>query len=161
MRKLEIDFEEIAAIMDEQDLLNGYYVDTLTGDLVVIPSELSELESFDKETIVELPEWERELIPVVQEIQEGSDRYELVPRVYSSEVYDLMVQFAETVSDRQLREKLEIALNGRGAFGRFKRVLGDYPEERERWFDWKLAKMSDWIREWLNELGIEPVQKKR
>ncbi|MEW6173029.1 MAG: UPF0158 family protein [Bacillota bacterium] len=147
--------------MDEQDLLNGYYVDTLTGDLVVIPSELSELESFDKEAIVELPEWERELIPVVQEIQEGSDRYELVPRVSSSEVYELMVEFTETVSDLRLREKLAVALDGRGAFSRFKRVLGDYPEERERWFDWKLAKMSDWIREWLNELGIEPVQKKR
>lgn len=72
-----------------------------------------------------------------------------------------MVEFTETVSNRRLREKLDIALDGRGAFGRFKRVLENYPEERERWFDTKLAALSEIIREWLNELDIEPVQKKR
>lgn len=54
-----------------------------------------------------------------------------------------MVEFTETVSDLRLREKLAVALDGRGAFGRFKRVLGDYPEERERWFDTKLAALSE------------------
>jgi hypothetical protein len=42
---------------------------------------------------------------------------------------------------------LSVALDGKGAFGRFKRVLEDYPEERERWFKFKLAEMSEWIRE--------------
>jgi len=42
---------------------------------------------------------------------------------------------------------------------RFKRVLADYPEEHERWFEWKMAAFTRWIREWLNGLGIEPVQR--
>jgi len=28
-----------------------------------------------------------------------------------------------------------MALDGKGSFGRFKRVLARYPEERERWFE--------------------------
>jgi hypothetical protein len=159
LRRLEIDFEEIASLMDELDLFSRYYLDSLTGETVVIPSELMELESFDEETIVKLPKWERDLVPIVQEIQNESDRYQPIPRVPSYEIYNLMVAFTETVSDRRLQEKLTIALDGRGAFGRFKRVLGDYPEERERWFDTKLAALSEIIREWLNDLDIEPVQK--
>jgi hypothetical protein len=60
-----------------------------------------------------------------------------------------------------LREKSEVALDGRDTFGRFKRVLADYPQERDCWFDYKLAAMSGWIREWLNDLDIEPVQKEQ
>lgn len=161
MRKLEVDFEEIAMVMEDQEGFNDYYLDTHTGELVVIPSELGSLEAFEEEEIAGLPQWERELIPIVQEIHEGSDRYEPIPSVQPYEVYNLMVEFAETVSDRRLQEKLEIALDGRGAFGRFKRVLADYPQERDRWFDYKLAAMSEWIREWLNDLDIEPGQKER
>ncbi|MEW6574269.1 MAG: UPF0158 family protein [Bacillota bacterium] len=91
----------------------------------------------------------------------GSRRYEPIPSIQPYEVYELMVEFAETVSDRRLQEKLEIALDGRGAFGCFKRVLAGYPQERDRWFDYKSAAMSEWIRERLNDLDIEPVQKER
>ncbi|MEW6447855.1 MAG: hypothetical protein AB1426_07175 [Bacillota bacterium] len=60
-----------------------------------------------------------------------------------------------------MREKSEVALDGRDAFGRFKRVRAGYPKERSRRFDFRLAAMSEWIREWLNGLDIEPVQKER
>jgi len=160
MRKLAVDFEQIAMAMEDQDEFNSYYLDTHTGELVAIPSEYFSLEVFDEEGISELSDWERELIHIAQEIQEGSERYEPVPRVQPYEIYNLMVEFTETVSDRRLREKLDIALDGKGAFGRFKRVLADYPQERERWFAYKLAAMSEWIREWLNDLEIEPLPKK-
>ena len=39
--------------------------------------------------------------------------------------YDLMVEFAETIEDELLREKLSIALDGRGVFRRFKNVIAD------------------------------------
>jgi hypothetical protein len=58
-----------------------------------------------------------------------------------------------------LREKSEVALDGRDTFGRFERVLAGYPKERSRRFNFKLAAMSGWIRERLRELDIEPVQK--
>jgi len=52
--------------------------------------------------------------------------------VGSCEEYDWMAQFARTIDDLRLRELLEVALDGRGAFGRFKDVLARWPKERER-----------------------------
>jgi len=43
-----------------------------------------------------------------------------------------MVEFAETVANRRLREMLDLALDGRGTFHRFKVALANYPAERER-----------------------------
>jgi hypothetical protein len=41
------------------------------------------------------------------------------------------------VSDQPLRERLLIAIDGKGAFRRFKDVLLAFPAERERWFAYR------------------------
>lgn len=48
MRRLAVDFEDIAIAMEEQEWSNEYYLDTQAGELVLIPSEISSLESFDE-----------------------------------------------------------------------------------------------------------------
>ena len=45
---------------------------------------------------------------------------------------------------------------GRGAFRHFKDVLLDYPDERERWFKFKNARVRERILEWLESEGVEP-----
>lgn len=71
--------------------------------------------------------------------------------------YGWMEEFAETVADARLRDRLEVALDGRGAFKRFKNVLLDFPEERERWFAFRDERLHAAAREWLRELGITPT----
>jgi hypothetical protein len=73
----------------------------------------------------------------------------------SSVEYGWMAEFTATVKDARLRDLLEVALNGRGAFRRFKDVLADYPGERERWFAFRDARVREAMREWLDENGIE------
>jgi len=68
-----------------------------------------------------------------------------------------MVEFAEKVEDELLREKLSIALDGRGAFRRFKNVITDYPDYREKWFKFRDERINKKVTEWLNSIGIEPV----
>ncbi|PZS00922.1 MAG: hypothetical protein DLM70_12855 [Chloroflexi bacterium] len=38
-----------------------------------------------------------------------------------------------------------------------KDILLDYPEERERWFQFKDARFLDRAREWLADEEIEPI----
>ena len=71
--------------------------------------------------------------------------------------YRWMEEFTGTVRDARLRGRLEVALDGRGAFGRFKNVLLDFPAERERWFAFRDERLHAAAREWLGELGIEPT----
>ena len=53
-----------------------------------------------------------------------------------------MEDFIATVEDEHLAELLEVAIDGKGAFRRFKDVLAHYPEERERWFRFKDTRME-------------------
>lgn len=56
-----------------------------------------------------------------------------------------------------LKEKLWIALNGRGAFRRFKDVLLNYAEKREKWFSFKDERLKKRVMEWLEENEIELI----
>jgi len=50
-----------------------------------------------------------------------------------------------------------VAINGKGAFRRFKDVLLDYPEEREEWFQFKGAKVQERALEWLNDIDVSLI----
>lgn len=53
---------------------------------------------------------------------------------------------------------MTVAINGKGAFRRFKDVLLRYPEERERWFRFKDERMQERALEWLDCIGISPIE---
>lgn len=160
MKKLKVDINEIAFIMETSDEFDSITLfDTETGETVNIPRELmSALESDDEEALRDLPDWEKELIETAESIiSNESGRYVDIPRKPSFEAYNHMVEFTNTVKNRPLREKLNIALDGKGAFRRFKNVLSDYPDEEKRWFAFKDKRMREEVIEWLNDLGIEPT----
>jgi hypothetical protein len=71
--------------------------------------------------------------------------------------YGWMGDFAASVCDVRLRDRLEVALDGRGAFRRFKDVLLGHPAERERWFALRDERLHEAAREWLAEHDIEPT----
>ena len=74
----------------------------------------------------------------------------------SREQYRWMEQFVASVEDPQLRERLLIAIDGKGAFRRFKDVLLSYPQERERWFNYRAALLHCHINQWFDSKGLEP-----
>ena len=77
--------------------------------------------------------------------------------ILSQVEYSWMAAFVETVADRRLREMLDLALDGRGSFRRFKVVLSDHPVERERWFAFRQQRLDQEMKEWLAENDIEPT----
>jgi len=83
------------------------------------------------------------------------NRYIRIPAIESYESYRFMEEFIPTVRNRHLQEMLEVAINGRGAFRRFKDVLGRYPDERERWFKFQRKMLEQWAIDWLRGEGIK------
>ena len=91
-------------------------------------------------------------------IDEDTDRYERIPKAESNEGYEDMVNFIGTVKDERLVELLEVAISGKGAFRRFKDVLLNYPEERERWFQFRDDRVQEKALEWLGEIDVSLIE---
>jgi hypothetical protein len=65
-----------------------------------------------------------------------------------------MERFVQSVTDDALRERLILAIDGKGAFRRFKDVLLSYPVERDRWFTYRANLLHIYINGWLEAQEI-------
>jgi hypothetical protein len=72
-----------------------------------------------------------------------------------------MTEFASSLRAGRLRDRLEAALGGHGAFRRFKDALRASPAERERWFAFRDERLRAAAREWLAAENIEPTTRPR
>jgi hypothetical protein len=141
-RKVRVDLQELRFAMEDASYEHRYFLDTETGELILV-SEL-----FGDE------EAQRQL-DKIDKAEPG--RYLQVRPADSREGYDDMQDFIDTVSDEHLQELLNVAIQGRGAFRRFKDVLARHPAEQRRWFDFQAARLDARAREWLAEEGYEPA----
>ncbi|HVR60336.1 MAG TPA: UPF0158 family protein [Polyangia bacterium] len=83
------------------------------------------------------------------------NRFLRVDPASSREQYRWMERFVASVSEPALRERLLIAIDGKGAFRRFKDVLLAFPAERERWFSYRSELLHFHIQTWLDHMKIE------
>ena len=88
-------------------------------------------------------------------VSASPERYLRVDPASSREQYRWMERFVGSVSDPPLRERLLIAIDGKGAFRRFKDVLLAFPAERERWFAYRSELLHFHIQTWLDHMKIE------
>ena len=83
------------------------------------------------------------------------ERYLRIDPASSREQYRWMERFVGSVADLPLRERLIIAIDGKGAFRRFKDVLLAFPAERERWFAYRSEVLHFHIQTWLEHMKVE------
>ncbi len=73
----------------------------------------------------------------------------------SREQYRWMERFVTSVADEVLRDRLLVAIDGKGAFRRFKDVLLAFPAERERWFSYRSELLHFHMQTWIEHMKIE------
>ena len=76
-------------------------------------------------------------------------RYLFVPNEGSRDAWDDIRDFANEADDPGIRERLLDAIDGRGAFSRFKRVLADHDDLRARWHAYSAEARVGRARDWL------------
>ena len=139
---LKIDLDELYSAMENSSYEVEYYLDLETGEILFVSEDMDDVET----------------VKMKNQIEEELGRYELIPKAESYEGYRDMQAFIATVEDDHLSELLEVAINGKGAFRRFKDVLLNYPEERERWFQFKDDRMKERALEWLDDIYVTLVE---
>jgi hypothetical protein len=143
-KRLKIDLDELCYALENNSFEQDYYLDLETGEILMISDYM---DTEDTEETEELRE----------QLEEDPDRYEPLPKADSREGYRDMEDFIATMEDERLAELLEVAINGKGAFRRFKDVLAGFPEEREEWFRFKDDRLMERALEWLEDIGVEPT----
>jgi len=137
-KTLKVNLDELCDALENSSFENEYFLDLETGEILFI-SEYMDDEETGK---------------LKNRVEEKFERYERIPTVESHEGYQDMVDFIVTVDNEHLAELLEVAINGKGAFRRFKDVLLNYPEESERWFKFKDERMEERALEWLDDIEV-------
>lgn len=142
MRRVNAILGDLIDAFDNCRIGEQYYLDLKTGEILHTSDEFME---------------EEDLQEIYESLDEERERYLSIPEGGSHEGYRDMVAFVESLEDENLQEKLTIALNGRGAFRRFKDVLLRYPEKREEWFEFQNERLKKRVMQWLEEKEIELV----
>ena len=83
--------------------------------------------------------------------------YMRIEPVSSREQYRWMERFIPMVEEGELRDQLTSAIDGKGAFRRFKDVLMTYGTERERWFAFRSERLRVFMEAWLGAHGLAPI----
>lgn len=83
--------------------------------------------------------------------------YLRIEPVSSREQYRWMERFIPMVDDAHLRGQLSQAIDGKGAFRRFKDVLIAFTAERERWFAFRSERLRVFMEAWLAANALRPV----
>jgi hypothetical protein len=143
-RRVPVNWDDLDMALTSNSGEHACYLDLRTGEVQVVP-----VDRFDAGD-----DW-----PSDEDVEADLDAGHLVPvePLGSSVEYGWMAEFAETVSDPRLRDRLEVALDGRGAFRRFKNTLLGHPAERQRWFAFRDARLHAAARAWLADHEIRPT----
>ena len=136
LTRLAIDWAELEGALENNSPDLHSFLNKYTGDVIRI---------FNNGTITE-----RRLQDV-----EADPAYLYVEPISSREQYKWMEEFIEEIDDGPLKDKLLIAVDGKGAFRRFKDVLADDQDYREKWYSKRSSKLSIHINEWLKTKNIK------
>ncbi|MBC2581460.1 UPF0158 family protein [Clostridium sp. DJ247] len=157
MKKLNIDLELLVQSFSFNDYdLGKEYLDTHTGDIINIPSELNGVVQGENGE-EDLESWQKDLLKDAYSINNDTDqRYIIIPNIEESYFHDVMVNFSkEEISSEYLKEELLNALESSQPTRNFKNIIFSYEEETDKWQDYEDEKAKEYAVNWLSNIGIE------
>jgi hypothetical protein len=140
LKEIPVDLDELAGLLDSGPDSEGGRIDLTTGEV--------------------WPEFALDPAMTGEELteeEEDEDRWLFVDPLGSRRAFQDMVDFIATRQDHNLTDRLEIALDGRGAFRRFKNVLARWPDDEDDWYRFSEDRRRGRARAWLADAGYRPT----
>jgi hypothetical protein len=132
------------------------YINILTGEVITLSRE--EMRAAEDEApIQDFPDWQRKNIEKAINIIEDEDETYLDFTLRNEyDEYELVEEYIGTISEAEVREELFGAIQGKGAFRRFKDAIREYDIEKQ-WYGFKGKKLKELVIEWCEEKGL-PIE---
>lgn len=142
--RLPVDLDELANVLEGDPVTGGGRIDLRTGE--VWP-----------QTTIELAEEPDDVDEDDADDEDDAQRWLWVECEGSRTGYHDMELFIANLEDPDRADLLGIAIEGRGAFRRFKDVLSRWPGLLERWFAFSEDRQRGRARAWLAAGGYAPA----
>jgi hypothetical protein len=140
---LPVDLEDLSDLLEASLGEDGGRIDLQTGEVW----RASTIDYFTEEELDESPDFD------------DPDRWLYVGPEGSDEAYRDMEDFIATVDGGGRADRLGIAIDGPGAFRRFKDTISRWPDEQERWYRFSDERKRGRAREWLSLAGYRIAPK--
>lgn len=164
LKPVRVDWQSLweAVILRNHPYTHYDFLDTETGKTIFLHEEVvGRIRNESAYVNRMLPPWVKEDLPKAREIlADETGRYLLIPEPDSDEWYRARLDFTchpEVVS-MEMRQRLLNALDGSGAFRRFKAVLRDAPIVQKCWDAFEKEWTLQWLQSWLRRVGIDAAR---
>ena len=137
--KVSVYLEDVAGEMEMINNESSTFFNTETGEFVFYSEHYSD-DAIDPDEFEE-------------------DKYVCLPSSFDINEYSIMRRFVEDVQDSHKQELLSVALEGKGAFRRFKDTLYRV-DMTDEWYAFKKQAFIEIAREWCEENEIPYKVKK-
>jgi hypothetical protein len=140
MKLIRVDWSELADAFQDDSREHRYYLDRDTGEVHFFSTYLENEEEHEDEQRIT-----------------AEDRYVTIPLSRRSVSSRDLQQFVRTLDDGQDRKLLSSTLKEQEARARFNDTLNGLPETRKKWSRFQEEIVDRRIREWLGEVGVQPL----
>jgi len=124
-----------------------------SGEIVIIEDRYLAMADCYGEDISGLSEDEISDYNIAKDIVENFDNYIPLPDKQEIGEYSIMEEFSENYLDAHIRDCLNIAISGKGAFRRFKDTVIRFGIQTE-WYAYRDAAFLEFARSWCNRYEI-------
>jgi hypothetical protein len=125
------------------------YLDPDTGEIITVTLEERDLAEETEESLEDVPEWQRQMLPRVRAVL-ASDRCLQLPDRFEIHEWSIMDEFAQTRDSERIREELLDAIHGAGAFRMFRSTIRRLGLENS-WYKFRKEALAEIARSWLEE----------
>ncbi|XID94896.1 UPF0158 family protein [Paenibacillaceae bacterium WGS1546] len=144
-----------------QDIIDGMdfqfdgmstYLNLTNGEVISVSGDDIRIAEEDK-PIDDLPDWQQDNIEAAIDVIENYENYKELPTKFDINEYSMMENFCYELKNHDQRDLLLDAINGRGAFRRFKDKVYQLGIEKD-WFAFRDEQYKQVAIDWCDEHGI-------
>ena len=142
-----ISLREVIEAMEAATEECASFLDPETGEIITVTDEDRDL--VEEESLEDVPEWQREMLPKIRAALE-SDRFLELPDRFDIHEWSIMEEFSRAQGSERIRQELVDAIHGAGAFRIFRTALQRLDLEKS-WYQFRDEAVAEIARNWLEE----------
>ncbi|RWX48416.1 hypothetical protein VT98_11541 [Candidatus Electrothrix communis] len=150
---MKVKIAQIADALQMQIDESSAYLNTADGEVYIVSNEELSAAEEGEPPIEDFPEWQQEAVKIAQQII-NDDHYIALPTKYDIHEYAIMEEFCDSVADQKVSDALQIAIQGKGAFRRFKDACHRF-EISDQWYSYQTEALKEIAVSWCQENDLE------